>query len=98
MLLFSSNDGILLYNGPMSDNTDQYEIEYRDYIIIALRGGQVRKRRFYCLIHDLQVMLEMNMNGQVSSNVTVSSGSLSDGKWHDIHVRQEGRVSLRKLN
>ncbi|CAJ0930288.1 unnamed protein product, partial [Mesorhabditis belari] len=73
----SSNDGILLYNGPMSDSSDQYEIEYRDYIIIALRGGQV--------------VLEMNMNGQVSSNVTVASGTLSDGKWHDIHVRQEGR-------
>ncbi|CAJ0575467.1 unnamed protein product, partial [Mesorhabditis spiculigera] len=75
--LTSHSDGLLLYNGPMSDSSDRYEIKYRDYILRALRGGQV--------------VLEMNINGQASSNVTVQSGPLNDGKWHDVHIRQDGR-------
>lgn len=79
-LRFMTNtpDGVLLYNGPMEADSEQFEIEYRDYIIIQLKNGLVQ--------------LEMNMNGQAASNITVASeSSLADGKWHSIHVTQNGR-------
>uniref|UniRef100_A0A915AY47 Cadherin domain-containing protein n=2 Tax=Parascaris univalens TaxID=6257 RepID=A0A915AY47_PARUN len=72
-------DGLLLYNGPMGDNTSYGQVEYRDYIIIRLVSGRVEA--------------ELMFNGVAPNPIQVAgSDMLNDGKWHTVALTQSGKT------
>ncbi|PIO56211.1 hypothetical protein TELCIR_22394 [Teladorsagia circumcincta] len=67
----------------MDTKTTEKQIDYRDYIIIHLRGGRL--------------VMEMSMNGIAPVNLEVASTALNDGTWHELAVTQIGKASFSSL-
>ena len=76
--LFRQADALLFYNGPTDTQTNDLQIDYRDYLIIQLKGGRVN--------------VEMSMTGLNKVTMQVMSSALNDGTWHDISLTQIGKV------
>ncbi|KAK6739390.1 hypothetical protein RB195_008084 [Necator americanus] len=70
-------DAVLFYNGPMDTKNSEQQIDYRDFIIIQLRGGRLA--------------MEVSMNGIAPVNLEVPSTPLNDGTWHELAVTQIGK-------
>ncbi|KIH49379.1 hypothetical protein ANCDUO_20546, partial [Ancylostoma duodenale] len=70
-------DAMLFYNGPMDTKNSELQIDYKDYIIIQLKGGRLA--------------MEISMNGIAPVSLEVASTALNDGVWHELAVTQIGK-------
>lgn len=76
----SSDNGLLMYNGPVSDN-----FQPQDYMSLELAGG-------YPILKIDQGSGAQTLS--INSNSLNGGNKLSDGKWHHINIRRRGKVSF----